>query len=152
LTYRELHSRASSSHVEYYDFVLNNCIAFEKAELAKNFQVTKNFSKRFRPKPKECFKNAQLLAIYNDDIQYYEGFAYREIIPFEHAWVVVGDKVVDVTLEASNRKAKREKIELPEGNVVYFGMHIPTEYLRKYLIKTEIHNSVLYDYFRTSKC
>lgn len=48
---------------------------------------------------KECFYNAQLLAIHDvsGSLVYHEGWAFSGILPVQHAWVTIHDKVVDLT-------------------------------------------------------
>ena len=65
--------------------------------------------------PKACFYNAQKIALSEDDVEYWEGFACS-IIPTDHAWVVVNGKIIDPTWV-------RRKDSYPP--IDYYGIRIP---------------------------
>src|SRR5581483_7268137 len=66
--------------------------------------------RRYRPKPKECFYNGQLFVVFDSTghATYYEGFV-TDVIGglIHHGWLVVNGVVIDPTIEAAVRKAKR---------------------------------------------
>lgn len=73
--------------------------------------------------PKECFKNAILLAVANPELTYVEGYFYRDIIPINHAWCITADgTVVDPTVFD------------PEA-FSYFGVPMQTDFVMGYVMK-----------------
>ena len=79
--------------------------------------------KHLKPKIKQCYYNSQMLALQNPRILYYEGFANSKVLslPLEHAFNVIDNKVVDVTWKDGKH---------------YFGIYIPTDFIRKNIFKT----------------
>ena len=88
---------------------------------------------------KECFHNAQMLVLAEDDllddldhhIQYFEGYFIRENlpIPIHHGWIAINGKVVDLTIrqdaEASSVEGFEDRAigEYP-SDVHYIGIEI----------------------------
>ena len=86
-----------------------------------------DFVKSFKPKMKECFYNAQVLALYDKDLfTYWEGYVVKPPIPFpiHHGWTTYKGLLFDPTLRLNIDKpagAKNIVIgEAPEG-WEYFG-------------------------------
>lgn len=89
----------------------------------------------FNPKIKECFYNAQQLALSRPDtFSYAEGFAYPENLPIavHHAWAVYKDKPVDVTLRVEHGDSTADPMKLLRRaslnlrRVAYYGVEFPT--------------------------
>lgn len=99
--------------------------------------------------PRECFYNAQMLAITDDShrLTYCEGYGSK-MIPCHHGWVLINNKVVDLTW-AVNLETSRGGLAGKVYGVFsweYFGIPITnTEYLRKYMYKEKIARGVLPD-------
>ena len=53
----------------------------------------------FMPRSKECYYNAQLMILndYEKRLSYCEGIAYCGLIPLNHAWLTINEKVIDLT-------------------------------------------------------
>jgi len=83
-----------------------------------------------RGTPKQCYKNASLLVMEREDLDYAEGIAYSgELgdLPFQHAWAVTKDgTVVDPTWDN------------PE-NSKYFGITYDRGRYLKYLYKAKLY-------------
>lgn len=137
---------SSPHHTEFFSFILENSTFFEKATPTRKIEAIKKYRRIIKPKTKECFRNSQLYSLYCEDFQYFEGFAYRDILPFEHAWLVINGEVIDVTLEMVDRKYKSKE------KTSYFGLHIPTEFVCRRIYETQLHDSLLRSYFRSIKC
>lgn len=80
----------------------------------------------------ECYKNATMLLMDRDDVDYVEGVAYRSSIGkefgFMHAWVVDrGGKVIDNTWPGDTSKN------------VYFGVKYPRDKYLAHIIKTKVY-------------
>lgn len=82
--------------------------------------------RRYRPKPKECFYNCQKFVVLDgtDHATYYEGFVTDVAGRLtHHGWLVVNGVVIDPTLEAAVRKAKRWGINFdPPTARQYYGV------------------------------
>lgn len=82
--------------------------------------------KRYRAKAKQCFYNCQWFVVcdHADLATYYEGYVTgpaRTLI--HHAWLVVGGMVLDPTLEATARLARKHGAEYPPAVTrKYFGV------------------------------
>ena len=87
-TLTEMSQVISSSHKKFgvydsfQDLVLREGQLFIPTKKPKGIKLGK---------VKECYRNASLLALENEDFFYAEGY---EGLPFEHAWVVNRDGVV----------------------------------------------------------
>jgi hypothetical protein len=114
--------------------------ALDDAETALVFAAVDRCGKRFALK--ECFYNAQLLALYDDsqELVYHEGYAVGHAgLPVLHGWVTVNDKVVDVTWRIEKLRSKgrlRNRIMglIPSG-WDYLGVGFQTEFLRERIVR-----------------
>jgi hypothetical protein len=87
----------------------------------------------FKPMIKSCYYNAQRIAIDNPKAKYYEGYATSEIgLPLEHSWVVIDGIIFDPTWEHGRD---------------YFGVHIPTDFIGKFWVKTGMSENLLGRFF-----
>lgn len=78
--------------------------------------------------PSECYRNAALLALENDDFTYVEGVALPDFapIPIEHAWVVdKKGRVIDNTWKTPGSE--------------YIGIPISQSELSRMLVETEVY-------------
>ncbi len=75
-----------------------------------------------RGEPKQCFANAQQLALAHPELTYVEGYA-MSVIPVHHGWCVDPDgAVVDVTWSTPGAE--------------YFGVPLLTRYVRRMALST----------------
>ena len=78
----------------------------------------------------QCYYNATMVAIADDSYRYYEGMAQGDAgVSLHHAWLVKNGKVVDPTWNGAGHD--------------YFGVPIPTTYVRKRVLKTGLAESLL---------
>jgi len=90
-------------------YVLARGTVFESAALTEDEQRIVNsamlhaIDSSFQPK--QCYYNAQLLAIGDAThmLKYVEGYAYGGLIPLQHGWCAINGKVVDVTWRHEKR-------------------------------------------------
>ena len=118
----------SGKQAEYYQWVLDNGKYFKGTD--RNKEMEKELIKNKHPhKEKACYYNSQMLLIDLDcnDFEYYEGwYIPKGLIPIEHGFIVHKGKVIDLTING-------------RGEVVeYFGVKIPTSFIRKRLINEGI--------------
>ena len=80
-----------------------------------------------RGEPRQCFRNAAVLALENDELTYVEGYA-TSLIPTSHAWVVNRDGVVHDPTWAN--------LELEDAeHRAYFGVPFDTAFLARHTVK-----------------
>jgi len=98
---------------------------------------------RYSTKSRECYYNSQMLNICNPKFKYYEGwYLFEDIpIPLEHGFNVINGKVVDTTQFTERKSRKRN----------YFGINIPSKFVRKNMEETEMAEAMLYKYARSKK-
>jgi hypothetical protein len=126
--------------VKFYEFLLEN---------GKEFQcqpVPKTLPKGIRSKTyqvKQCFYNAQTIALLHG-YDYYEGFAIS-LLPVEHAWVISRDgELLDLTWDKVAENG--EKFD-------YFGVHIPSNFVRIHMLKTNSCVGLLMQWWKENeKC
>jgi len=99
----------------------------------------KFFTQKIEPKSygkmKACYYNSQLLALDNEDIEYYEGYAIDSKIgfPMEHGFAIKNRKVIDSTWKTGKE---------------YFGVKIPKSYIKKHWLENKIAGALLFYYYR----
>jgi hypothetical protein len=88
---------------------------------------------------KECYANAQTIAIADDDYRYAEGWAMLEgvPIPIAHAWLLNANGLVVDPTWAGLKNGK---------SAVYYGVEIDTTYMCKRVLTTKAHHPMIDDY------
>jgi len=103
---------------------------FDTVDIVRSKELRDNYLLR----PRYCFYNCQMTVLethYN--YQYYEGYALNSIgLPIHHAWLVGDGSVIDPTWE--------------EPGQIYYGIHIPREYIRKVILEEEFARDLMFDY------
>lgn len=128
--------KANPKAVSFYDFILDRGKAFRSSPVPDKLPKSIN-PKRF--KVKECFYNAQMLAL-QYDYDYYEGFAVS-IIPTEHAWALLPDgQLLDLTWD---------KVRNGTETFDYFGVLIPSKFIAKHMLETGMSTSMLILYWQS---
>ncbi len=89
---------------------------------------------RAKPRWRQCYKNAAVFVVSHKEAAYYEGFwrYSADDDPVHHAWVMIDGHLLDVTAEDVGRRARRRGITiLPPTEQEYFGVHVPTAFVRE---------------------
>jgi len=118
--------------VAYYKWVLKNGKLFtEKTD-------SKKFNKTFKKKSKGCYYNAQMLALDNKKLKYYEGLGISKAIgfPLDHGFNVAGGKIVDISWL---------------DGIEYFGIEIPLRFIREEMLRTEVAGTILFQWWLKNK-
>lgn len=101
-------------------------------------------------KPRQCFYNAQMLALRSNRFTYYEGFGSANLFPMLHGWCLLDNqKIVDVTWRKkfgpdSGGWENRILGVIPEG-FEYLGFPVKTERVRERILRTRKGASFLDD-------
>ncbi len=138
-----------------FHFMAERCRTFSKEPLtAEERELVLELMERSKQegfKEKACFMNAQSLMMYGEGLgfEYAEGYA-TSMIPVQHAWVVLGEKPIDVTWRDVNDRRRNTRVpvmmERVEHNLVtneYFGLTVPFSYIKKQMLKTKLYTSVI---------
>ena len=129
-------------HDEFAALALSKGIWFNGRANARDYEITRLWQREMRPKAGECYTNAQTFCLDVWDHRYFEGFVLAVGIPLQHAWVVMDDRrVVDFTLEAMERKAKRAKISCDTSNALYLGVEVPKKFVEAQVRETGFNDS-----------
>ncbi len=106
------------------------------------------WKKRHKPRRGECYMNAQRFVMENPDTRYYEGYWWSGcgLVPVHHAWVVIDGEVVDFTAEDVDAYCKRMATEADPADNDYFGIHVPTAFVIKAMLATEMWTDVSASY------
>ena len=149
----------------YYDFILGNAVEKKKQSFTKEEQDSLDHIFSSRYPAKECYRNAQSLAICNDELDYVEGWVDSGLpIQIEHAWNEYKGKIIDVTLILRTEKELKKILpqELKHNaktleeqdretkrieNATYYGIKIPKKYLIKTVFDKKVHSPFLGEFF-----
>lgn len=114
-----------------WKLVLENGREFQVRHFGKSLELKKDI----HAVPRACFHNCQNAAL-TYDYQYWEGFA-NSILPVQHAWVLDAEgNLLDPTW-VRNIKATD-----------YFGIQIPTSYIRQQWLKTKWSRDLIWGYLQ----
>lgn len=126
---------------------------YKKAEFLGKICELPNDIKISQDTSAQCFHNSQLVAIENDDVKYYEGYVfgpkYRKYI--HHGFNYCNKGPFDVTY-LRNKTQFHE--ELGDQHLVYYGVHIPSDFINNYkdrISNSNQHNPILLDYYNSNK-
>lgn len=138
------------TYASYEDLVLDRgTVETSHALTREQMSLVAEYSRKARPKLKECYYNAQKLALYAPDrFVYREGWAQGSTIPVMHAWCVLDGKcVIDLTWRsgtfasrAYTRSARRIRGVLPKG-WVYLGVSYTSKEINENLWKHKAWHS-----------
>lgn len=103
-----MHKVTSGEQKKYYQHQLDcaksiECVSIRDVFSEKDIDLIKS---AINPQPKECYKNATMLAmLFPDRVEYIEGYyGVAGLFGTEHAWNRVGDKYIDITSELALEK------------------------------------------------
>jgi hypothetical protein len=107
--------------------------------------------KAYSPRSKECFYNAQRMALFNDGFVYFEGFVSAGLgIPIHHGWCVTETGIlVDPTLRINSRKRfsiGNCVIGVPPKGWEYHGRWFDNTIIQKMWTETQNAGSVVDDW------
>ena len=142
--------RVLRPHDEFAALALSQGIWFNGRANATDYEITRLWQREMRPKAGECYTNAQTFCLDVWDHCYFEGYVLAVGIPIQHAWIVMDDRrVVDFTLEAMERKAKRAKVFCDTSNALYLGVEVPKKFVQGQLVETGFNDSVAELFYAT---
>ena len=129
-----------------YDFILKEGKTYKSQKLTKQEKdIVKNaiMVLGFKPQYKQCYYNAQLLAISDrtNTIKYVEGQA-QNLIPTSHGWNEINGKIIDVTYKHNDKIILGN---IPE-NSGYIGIVVDTEIIRRKILNTGYSNPIIEDW------
>ena len=78
---------------------------------------------------KQCFYNAQTLALFRPQFKYVEGFLISGFIPVMHGWNTLNGKVIDFTMYHANNN--KPILGIIPGGWEYFGVEMQTPKIRE---------------------
>tara|TARA_R110001606_G_scaffold281831_1_gene430459 strand:- start:1118 stop:1672 length:555 start_codon:yes stop_codon:yes gene_type:complete len=149
-------SKKTSSHKNdwYYngiwDFLLREGDVYDSQELTKEesekvSELIDRFTFLFgEPKPKQCYYNSQMAATMNDEFTYVEGYALCSLgLPLPHAFLVINNKVVDLTWRNDNTN----DIIKGKHSLEYLGVPFHIKDIRQACIDTSMAQSHLECYW-----
>jgi ADP-ribose pyrophosphatase YjhB (NUDIX family) len=141
----DISGRSAKRHEGYHyhslwDFVNQEGRFYKSQELTEEemeYVIDQIEKLSFIPQMKQCFYNAQMLAI-NDvggKIKYVEGYAYAGLMPADHGWNTINGKVIDITWRKGERWIKPQKLDFDEmvlgsfdgDERSYYGVEIQTK-------------------------
>jgi len=113
--------------------------------LPDNLQIPQNT-------PCQCFHNSELISLYNKDIKYYEGLLYGPEFKncLHHGFNICDKGVIDVTY--LNNKNGFHNDDMRDKYYIYYGIHIPIEFVAKSNENLRIpnqHHPLLLNYYNS---
>lgn len=125
----------NGKQLEYYQWILNNGKYFKGTARDKR-KEHELIQKKYPHRQKNCYYNSQMLCLDYEDFEYYEGWYLPEkLIPMEHGFVIYKDRVIDLTANGNG--------EVEE----YFGVNIPISFIRDWILKTGMAETILSRYW-----
>jgi len=119
---------------------------------ADDYRTSKEWKTLRRPRAQRCFYNSQRFCVDHTGYKYFEGFMLIGGLPMHHAWVLMQDgRVVDFTLEAVLRKAKRDKAVVDLTTPLYNGLAVPRWFILRWLIESRCGEPLAESYYADSE-
>lgn len=129
-----------------YDFILREGKQYKSQKLTEDEKekvmgLIDSFTYLFgEPKSKQCYYNSQMAAMTDSSFHYVEGYALASMgLPLAHAFLVINDKVVDLTWK---HKDTNELIA-GEHSLEYWGIPIHIDDIKKACFDTSMSQSHL---------
>ncbi len=124
---------------KYHKWFKENAVLFEQVDKLRSELI----SIKHHCQIKQCYRNAWVTATSDSSLKYYEGFVISNNCPvrLEHSWVVKNGIVIDPTL-IIRVEGMKERI-----GQEYYGIHIPTDYVRKKAFQTGKSGAYILDYY-----
>lgn len=142
-------SNFSHTYGKYHKWLKENGKCFT---VKKGYKPSKRIQKKletFEAEVKGCYGNSLRAALYDYDkeLQYYEGYFIDEKvpIPIEHAWTV--DKKTGQVVDSTVLGAWTKIEDKEPGEINYFGLPIPNEYVMKESLRDSCYTPRLGQYW-----
>ena len=151
LEYVNMSAKVTQPYGSYHQWLKKNGKCFTLKRGHKYSKRIKDKLESVEAHPSGCYGNSIRATIhdYDKELQYYEGYYISEgvPIPLEHAWTVDRNtgKVVDATIIGVWDKKKEHK---NYGEVNYFGVPIPNEYVMAQSLKDSCYTARLGQYWK----
>jgi hypothetical protein len=133
----------------YYKLLLEKGEVFTDLMLAKHSPISKDWKKLRRPKIKQCYYNSQMFLLHAHSdcgVKYYEGFCHEGLIPYQHGWNILDNKVLDFTMEVKNTTLARRKVNCDRTLPVYIGVEVPCKTVMMHLATKGISEPIAHIY------
>lgn len=133
--------------LSFHQLLLTKGQAFSGRSPAHVYAEAEAYEKERKPRPRECFYNAQMFAAYAAQYTYFEGYCVTNFLPILHGWVVTKDNcVIDHTLDACARELRCDLVE-EQRNTIYLGVPVDTAYVLQQMVRTGWVKPVAADYY-----
>lgn len=144
MTPREYVERLAAGGSRYHVALLALGREFRGRTRSSAVRPTARWKDRVRPRWHKCFGNSGQFAVSHVDAEYWEGYwCCRPGEVVHHAWIRLAGHLVDFTAEDLERRAGRRGIPvLPPADQPYFGVHVPTEFVRQRVEATRVWGPV----------
>ena len=125
---------------DYEKWLFKNCESL-MVERGEYFSCTM----RYQAQMKECYYNSLMYSWEDEDAQYYEGWVVSESLslPIRHAWIVKDGQVFDPTFDV----LRRDRGGKTDERIYYYGVHIPSDFIRLFMFYSSYAGPYLFDYF-----
>lgn len=142
---REYVERLAAGGSGYHAALLAHGRQFRGRTRSSAVQDAARWAARARPRWHRCYLNAGEFAVAHRWAEYWEGvwrYAAGDA-PVHHAWVRLDGHLIDFTAEDVTRRARRRGFDLlPPDEQEYFGVHVPTEFVRRRVDATRVWGPV----------
>lgn len=141
MTPREYVERLAAGGSRYHTALLVHGREFRGRTRSAAVRDAARWKDRVKPRWHRCFGNAGQFAASHADAEYWEGVWWYAAgdAPVHHAWVRLAGHLLDFTAEDVTRRARRRGFDLlPPDEQEYFGVHVPTEFVRRRVDATRV--------------
>ena len=149
----KLNVRISEEYKVVEEYVLREGHLFDSTEMTELEMEWIDTCYWTRHKKRECFSNAQMLALaawripVEIELKYVEGYVLPNIVmPVYHAWLSINGKIMDTTLSPPGKVRKRNRIF---GNIPdsweYYGVEMNPEKC-KHIFNHNTHIALIDDW------
>lgn len=152
--------KTNGNPFKFLDWFLKNSEQFTDIDK----KLSEKVSIEVDAKIKQCYYNTWK-GSWNREYKYYEGYLWSKKVPLpiEHSWLVSDGKIIDPTMIIPSYKVKKQLKKYGMGGDnyegrsflddqnEYVGVHIPTDTLNKFVMKSKKTGGFLLEFF-LSEC